>query len=495
MEKNQSNPAETTAENISTNKAPITLGESVSTESATEIKENAIPKKSDKKAVDAANLEEKKIPLIYKVEAALRSFQLRYNEITRQAEWHTVKGYEPANLHTLRRHLMYKGCDRFSLNDISSLMQSGYAPIYNPYTEYFGSLKWDGQDHIAKLASYVKTTDNEFFHPMLKKMLVRTVACALHGKVNRYVFTLYSKEQSVGKSTWIRFLTPPRLSRYFGEGVLDGSKDSYLRMGGSIFIWSLEELSSLNSMEINKLKHIISLSVIVERPPFEPHDISIKRRVSFFASTNRPEFLSDVTGNSRWLVFSIESIDFKYSTEVDIDQVWAQAYALQLDKAFNAELTIEETRKQELYNSDYEVTFADKEAVMLYLRKCGQDEGEFMTNQQILDYLHKASTLLLRDHVTLNPIKFTTQGIGRALGACDFVNGKKYINGVQCRGWFVIKEDIPTIRDQAEMDSTKEGTVEAQKADPTATIAYEDGSSFPPPSDITKPIIDIYEGL
>jgi predicted P-loop ATPase len=371
----------------------------------------------------------------------LRPFGMRFNEVLRQSEWRTARGYEPVNPHTLRRYLQHKGCGKFSMNDLVSLLKSDFVPVYNPFKEYFEGLpKWDGiTDYIGKFSEYVKAEHPEFFYTMLKKMLVRTILCGLEGKENRYVFVLYSKEQNIGKSTWIKFLAPLK-NRYFSEGVLDGTKDSYLRMG-QILIWSLEELASLNTLEINKLKHIISLSIIVERPPYEPGDIVVMRRTSFFGSTNRPEFLSDVTGNTRWLILKINDIDFKYSEEVDITQVWSQAYALYLQK-FDCTLTQKESELQASINQEYEVTYAESDAVAAYLTRCRKDNPKtvFMTVRDILDYLHEQTTISVElGHSTVNPIKLSNYGVVKALTAGDFVRDRQYIKGKQYRGYYVIK--------------------------------------------------------
>jgi hypothetical protein len=484
MENEENKPVETTPDNT-TEKQPV--------------KENWASEagRKDAETVKALLPDKEKIPLIVKVEAALKPFNLRYNEISRQAEWLTSRGYEPANIHTLRRHLMHKGCHSFTVNDINSLLQSGYAPICNPYHDYFKGLQWDGQDHIAKLASYVKTNDNKYFEAMLRKNLVRTIDCALNGKVNRYVFTLYSKEENIGKTSWIRALVPAKLSRYFGEGALDGGKDTYLRLA-TLFIWSLDEISSLSSnrLEAGRLKSIISLSTIVERPPFEAYDKTFKRRVSFYGSTNKNSLIGEESGSTRWLVFSIAKIDFAYSREVNIDQVWAQAYAHYLDKSFNAELTQEETRKQELYNSDYEITFAEKEVISLYLKKCSREEGDFFTNQQLLDYLNQAAALNIQgvgDHYTLNPVRLTTQGLGRALSACGFLDGKRYVNGRQMRGWYVVRVPSPSISEQSEMEFTMKEPAPPQKPVTPPVEVPKDNTQKP--SDPNAPLTDVYEGL
>ena len=133
--------------------------------------------------------------------------------------------------------------------------------------------------------------------------------------------------QSSGKSTWCRFLCPPKLSRYFAEDIAS-DKDSRILLTTS-FIINLDELSVLARKEINSLKAYFSKTTINERLPYDKRNTTLSRICSFVGSTNQSTFLSDETGNVRWLCFELlGQIDFNYSKEVDINRVWTQAFHL-----------------------------------------------------------------------------------------------------------------------------------------------------------------------
>lgn len=61
------------------------------------------------------------------------------------------------------------------------------------------------------------------------------------------------------------------------------------------------------------------------------------------------EFLSDPTGNVRWIPFEVTSIDWQYAKEVNINDAWRQAYAL-YQSDFACDVTAEEVRENENEN-------------------------------------------------------------------------------------------------------------------------------------------------
>lgn len=87
----------------------------------------------------------------------------------------------------------------------------GYAKDFNPFLDCFEKMKkWDGKtDHIARLASLVKTSDPDFWLDALRHWLVGMVACALEDSVQNQLFLLLYSKQGKGKSFFIRNLLPP----------------------------------------------------------------------------------------------------------------------------------------------------------------------------------------------------------------------------------------------------------------------------------------------
>jgi len=91
---------------------------------------------------------------------------------------------------------------------------------------------------------------------------------------------------------------------------------------------NLDESSTLSKVEINSLKSLFSKDKINECLPCDRRNSILPSRCSFIGSTNQIEFLNDETGSVRWLCFVIDEIDWSYSSKVNIDMVYAQAYQL-----------------------------------------------------------------------------------------------------------------------------------------------------------------------
>ena len=113
----------------------------------------------------------------YTIEYLEGKYDIMYNEIShdfqisfkKRAEWSYL------NLNSLIIELAKAGVD-ISTGKLEILIRSELIPKYNPIKAYFQSLpKWDGEDHIQKLASYVPTYDDEAFLYHFKKWLVRSI--------------------------------------------------------------------------------------------------------------------------------------------------------------------------------------------------------------------------------------------------------------------------------------------------------------------------------
>ncbi|MFI5141134.1 MAG: VapE domain-containing protein [Bacteroidia bacterium] len=368
---------------------------------------------------------------IVKVENYIQNeFDLQKNEITQQIEFRK-KGsdkYETLNPDTIYRQLQHAGY-KFPLTKLNSLLQSDFIPVYNPFTDYFESLPvWDGEDYISELAEHVTCDDQEFFNMQFKKALVRCIACACFAIVNRMVVVFVSEKQEIGKSSFIRFLNPFG-EKYYTEASLRDNKDSEVRLSEN-FIYNLEELSSLSSIDVNKLKAIISIAVIKERRPYAKNEVEAPRRCNFFGSTNKEEFLTD-TENTRWLCFTVDNIDWNYSTNVDIHKVWGQAYHL-YKTGFRYTLTKEEQLKREERNKSFEMSSNESDLLNRYFKTCkvGQGNGgKFYTIPELIEYLSKTP-----DGKNVNHNRYS---LGRALSQSGFKQEKRRVNQKHVRGYWM----------------------------------------------------------
>ena len=367
-------------------------------------------------------------PLIFKVEHYLNSrYDFLSNEITQTTDFKKKdsKKYQLLNINDIYRDLQHSGF-KFGLDRIKSLLNSDFVKSYNPFKEYFEGMddyKEDEPDYIKQLAEHISTENPEYFVEMFRKALVRSIACSLYSKENRIVFVLVGEKQGTGKSTFLRFLNPFG-NKYYTESPLSDNKDTEFRFSEN-FIYNLEELSSLSYVEINKLKAIISKSVVKERKAYAINEVEQPRRCNFFGSTNRTDFLADIE-NTRWLCFAVLDINFSY-TSININDVWRQAWQLYRD-GYNYQLTNEEADKREDINKGFEVITSERELIIKNFRQVPENSGVFLSNTEILQELVEASE---------NKIRLNTYNVSRAMKQLGYVSGRKSIEGKQLRGYYV----------------------------------------------------------
>ena len=316
-------------------------------------------------------------------------YDFRYNEIALALEYKTKKAtqYKSLNENSLYIELQKKGI-KISINNLLAILRSEYVDNFNPIKDYFLSLPpWDGQLHIQKLASYVFTFDKKQFEYHFVKWCVRSVKCVFEDDYfNKQAFVLVHKGQSSGKSTFCRFMCPPSLANYIAED-LSNDKDARILLAKN-FLVNLDELAVLSKKEINQLKSYFSKTVINERLPYDRKNSILPRVCSFIGSTNMATFLNDETGSVRWLCFELAApINFTYKTEIDINKVWAQAYAL-ANSDFDCELSFKDVQENEKRNSKYTTLSVEHEVISKYFKiPENKTSQQFMTSSDIMHYL------------------------------------------------------------------------------------------------------------
>ncbi len=293
---------------------------------------------------------------------------------------------------------------------LKSLFGSKEITKHDPMVDYFENLlKWDytHEDYIKKLLSYVKTDDDEWFEQMFKKWLVRCVGQAI-GKIpfNKQCFTLVGLQHD-GKTSFLDNLIPKYLKDYGKKGFDFGNKDGKFSLIQN-FIVNLDELTAFDKKELNnEFKSILSESIVKFRPLFANNEVAFQRRASFVATTNQFEFLTDETGNVRWLPFVIHKINHDNGgnngyMSVDINKVWSQAYYLLQDTNFEYEMTSNEIAKQEVINRRFLKTTTEMEIISKYYVQGSKDDinSQFYTPSDIENELkNKTSIRLYRNQI------------------------------------------------------------------------------------------------
>jgi predicted P-loop ATPase len=350
-------------------------------------------------------------------------FNFRSNEITGSIEFKRKgdTGWEELNEFNIYRQLKLEGF-RANLNELIYLLKSDFVEKFNPFLSYFESLPCWGlgrPDVIARLCSHIHLRNPARFERHFKKWIVRTIKCALEdGYCNKNAIILVHEQQNSGKTTFIRFLCPPVLKNYMTENI-SFDKDSLIALIENMII-NLDELATFTRVEINALKSILSKSFVKERHPFERKAKKLARRASFIGSTNMTEFLSDPTGNVRWIPFEISAIDWSYSKCISIDEVWAQAYGL-YKAGFPCDVTAEEVTENEQENRQFTLVSTEMELVMkYYVPATKEDHDLFRTTGEIEIGLKEA---------TKGMVKISSHQLGKALRTLSYIRDNRYGKG------------------------------------------------------------------
>ena len=202
------------------------------------------------------------------------------------------------------------------------------ANAYHPVRDYLDDLTWDGDDHIGKLASYVTE------RPGSDKRFLRWFGCWIVGAVAKAYGRFQNPclvldgPQEIGKSYLVRWLCP--LDRLFFAGAVFPDVKDYRLRQMDVWVWEIEELgSTTRRADLEALKAFLSTETIRDRKPYAHRDLIKPALASFIGTINADAgFLVDRTGNRRFLVCSIEKIDWAYADDLDVNQLWAQAVYL-----------------------------------------------------------------------------------------------------------------------------------------------------------------------
>ena len=223
-----------------------------------------------------------------------------------------------------------------------------------------------------------------------KKWFVAMVAGWMKDEVvNHQVLVLIGK-QGIYKTTWLEHLIPPHLRAYACKlaNSNDLNKDERLRIAEFGLI-SLDEIDSMNNRELNQLKSVITATDVNERAAYAYTKERRVRLASFCASGNRRDFLTDITGNRRWLPFEVESIQNPFFTTLPYDLMYAQAWALAQDPTFSYWFELDEIEVLEQHNQHFRDESNEEQLLDVYFATPPIDasNAKFLTTAEISERL------------------------------------------------------------------------------------------------------------
>ena len=335
-----------------------------------------------------------------------------------------------------------------STNEMWTALKSDMVPAVHPiraWLNQLGQYTYDQVDWIDFVAKQVQVVGGEqanlYWRQCFKKWFVAMVASWMKDEVVNHTVLVLVGRQGIFKTTWLDHLIPPELRAYSSKLPLSGqiSKDDRLRLCENAML-NIDELDAICGREMNIVKSLLTSTDVNERAAYGRLKERRVRLASFCASTNKREFLTDVTGNRRWLPFEVESIQNPFHTIIPYERLYAQAKALVEEGMFSYWFDMEEMEVMEAHNEEFRAQENEEQLLPILFDVPAEGKGEFMTTAEISDRL-----------VSHGGIKkpMSTRQLGVIMGKMGFQKAQARISGTCVRGWLVYK------RDQDEIISVK----------------------------------------
>ena len=292
--------------------------------------------------------------------------------------------------------------------EIRIVLNSHVVPAINPLRDWLLSLDeytpssvsfidWlSSQVHVSNGSRGVeeegsRENPQERWRVCFRKWFVAMVASWMQDEVvNQQVLVLIGK-QGIYKTTWLERLMPPCLRAYCTKmaNVRDLNKDERMRIAEFGLI-NLDEIDSMSDKELNQLKSIITSSDVNERAAYGYTKERRIRIASFCASGNKREFLTDQTGNRRWLPFEVESIDSPYNwgDSFPYEQIYAEALYL-IRHGFEYWFELPDIEAMESHVESFHVESNEEQLLPVYFQPAnpGDNGAVFMSAAEISSLL------------------------------------------------------------------------------------------------------------
>ena len=330
---------------------------------------------------------------------------------------------------------------QITAREVLAVLQSHRVPDVHPLREYVLDCKpWEpGQpDWIGWLSEQVTVEGGEeaqkLWRVCFTKWFVAMVASWLKDEaVNQQVLVLIGR-QGIYKTTWLEHLLPPELRAYSCKmaNSTQLNKDERLRIAEYGLI-ALDEIDAMGAKELNVMKSVITASDISERAAYGYTKERRVRLASFCASGNKQEFLTDLTGNRRWLPFQVENIQNPFYITLPYEQIYAEARYL-VETGFQYWFDLDDIEKLEVHNEDFRAQENEEQLLAVYFDIPSANSGTFMTTAEISDKLVIKGSI--KKPMPLNRL-------GMILRKAGFQS--KMAGITRTRGWIVRERDAEEI--------------------------------------------------
>lgn len=363
------------------------------------------------------------------LKAFLKSFNLKFNEITRNYELNgepmTDRDYNSIYIKAIEQV-----DEKVTKDRLFSLIDSDNTNQYSPFVEFINKYKHlRPSGNFEKLCScfdykqitYVNGTKQEvdqYLEIFLKKWLMGIIS-SMHGTYSILILVL-TGGQRAGKTKFFRNLLPDELMTFYAESKLDEGKDSEILMTKKLIILD-DEFGGKSKQDAKRLKELSSKQWFNLRRPFGRTSEDLRRLAVLCGTSNDEEVINDPTGNRRILPINVLDIDHEKMQEINKVDLFIEIYNEWIENKEAFMLTKEEIEILNNCTSMNEQPSQEEEMILKYFFPTKTNGGNtiFLTNTEIKAYIEEKHST-----IRLNPYK-----LGLILKKLGFEKQSKRIGG------------------------------------------------------------------
>ena len=149
------------------------------------------------------------------------------------------------------------------------------------------------------LVKYLGAEDSNYTREVECLILREIVARAYHPGCKADYMLVLTGPQGIGKSTFCRALAVD--DQFFLDDFKDFKSDDSIRKLRGRTVVEISELDALNRSAMSTVKSVLTTQVDTLREPYARHPTEHPRSCVFIGTTNEEHFLTDATGNRRFL--------------------------------------------------------------------------------------------------------------------------------------------------------------------------------------------------
>lgn len=259
-----------------------------------------------------------------------RNYKLRYNQMTREAEYidltDTQFDFRPITdriLYDMEERANREGIAVWE-NTLKRRLLSSSRTNYEPMYDFLVNLpKWDKKPRIKRLADTIPTDTPNWQERFYRWFLSMVAHWLRHDpKFPNEIIPVLVGKQGCGKSQWIRALLPEELQSYYHDGFDIASKNAE-RMMTRYALINIDEFDAIPPRLEPTLKHILQLGTVhIDNQPAH-------RYCSFIATSNHYGLHRDTSGSRRYVFVDIKD-KIRLNHRLNMLQVYAEAkYAVE----------------------------------------------------------------------------------------------------------------------------------------------------------------------